>query len=327
MKKIVTTENLNIYDSKIIASYFLGKKCCVFDIETTGLNFNWDKIVLTAVLTIENDKALVTQFLAEEPKEEAKIIEETLNYLNDRKVDFLMTYNGDGFDIPFFNIKMKKYFKTTSLEYYNMDLYKIFRNHSTLKSLTGSLSQKSMEAFMGIDKDRYDTIDGGKSAELYKTYVKTKDKKTEDLILTHNREDVIQLYKLLPLIKFCDFHNAMYDNGFPFMNLYVKPRLIKGYLKISGKQYHSPLSIDTFGNFSYNYEAHFDETEGIFEILIPTFQEKNGKYLDAGFIENNSGELPLINGYLIVEEEELKKHREINLFSMLVIEKILSDYS
>ena len=326
MKKIVTKNNLNILDSKITRIYLKDKVCGVFDIETTGLNFKWDKIILTAILTIEKDVATVTQFLAEDPSEESAVVKATLDYIKESNIDYLLTYNGDGFDIPFIRIKLKKYFDNETFPYYDLDLYKIFKSHSKLKALSGSLSQKSMENFMGIGSDRYDTIDGGKSVELYKEFVVTKDENLKELILTHNREDVIQLYRLLDLLKHSDFHSAMYDYGFLYNGLYVKPRIVKGYLKITGKQFNKDISIDTFGSFSMNYQANFDATNGIFEILIPSFNESNGKYVDAHFLDNNENNLGLINGYLVIEEDKIKKHREINLFSMLLINKILSEY-
>jgi len=326
MKKIVNKSNLSVFDRKIVETYFKDKRCGVFDIETTGLNFNWDKIILTAILTIENSTATVTQFLAEDPSEEKNIIKATLDYIKSEHIDYLLTYNGASFDIPFFKIKLKKHFEDTFFPYYNLDLYKIFRNHSNLKKLSTSLSQKSMENFMGIGSDRDDIIDGGKSVELYKEFVLTKDKGKEELILTHNREDVFQLYRLLNLLKYCNFHSAMYEYGFLHSSLVVKPKLIKGYLKIVGKQYRYPISIDTFGSFSTNYQANFDSNDRNFEILLPSFEEANGKYVDAHFIKDEKNQLGLINGYLVIEENKIKKHREINIFSMLIINKILSDY-
>ncbi|NLY81950.1 MAG: hypothetical protein GX078_04100 [Clostridiales bacterium] len=331
MKKIITKHNMPIYSSKIFDTYFGNRKCGVFDIETTGLSFTNDKIILTALLTVNDNIATVTQFLATSLNEESAVVKATLDYINEEGIDYLLTYNGASFDMPFLAVKATKYQIGKYIDCYILDLYRVFRNHSDLSNQMSSLSQKSMEKYLGIADDRFDTIDGKKSVELFKEYLITKEDALEKTILTHNREDVIQLYRLLEIIKYTDFHGAMYKYGFPYLAqdtcLSVTLKLSNGYLTISGNQISGLLSIDTFGDFNNNYEAVFDINNKKFQIKVPAFKEANGIYIDASFLNDSSMDLELINGYLILEEDKIKKHREINIFSMHLIDIIILSYS
>lgn len=331
MKKIITKHNIDNYRSKIFNTYFANSKCGVFDIETTGLSFTSDNIILTAILTINDDVATVTQFLATSLNEESAVVKATLDYINEENIDYLLTYNGASFDMPFLATKAKKYQIEPYINCYNLDLYRVFRSHSDLSNQTNSLSQKNMEKYLGISDDRYDTIDGKESTELFKEYLKTKEDVFEEPILTHNREDVMQLYRLLEMIKYTDFHKAMYKYGFPYLSentyLSVKVELSKGYLTISGKQLSGVLSINTFGDFNNNYEAVFDSIKKTFQIKVPAFKETTGIYIDANLLKDRIKDLELVNGYLIVEEDKIKKHREINIFSMHIIDNIILSYS
>ena len=86
---------------------FGGMKPCIFDIETTGFSKISDKVILTAMLVPCENGVSVTQFLAENHYEENRVIEATLQYIKDEDVDYLVTFNGIRFDIPFFNARAK----------------------------------------------------------------------------------------------------------------------------------------------------------------------------------------------------------------------------
>ena len=72
---------------------------CVFDIETTGLHYDRSKVILTAMLMPSEFGYTITQYLAENHYEENKVIDATLKFFEDNKIEYLVTFNGGGFDI------------------------------------------------------------------------------------------------------------------------------------------------------------------------------------------------------------------------------------
>lgn len=201
MKKFTRSYNTYIYSGQIFDLYHGGLKPCIFDIETTGLSAQrGNKIILTACLIPNSKGVTITQFLAENPYEEDRVIMATMNFLKDESVDYLITYNGASFDIPF----MKQRLATKNLPYvlnmYEFDLYNFIRSNTGLKSQIGSLSQKNVEQHFGISSNRKDVISGRESVKLFAEYAINQDSVIEKIILTHNREDVLQLCHLFNII-------------------------------------------------------------------------------------------------------------------------------
>ena len=201
MKKFTRSYNTYIYSGQIFDLYHGGLKPCIFDIETTGLSAHrGNKIILTACLIPDSKGVTITQFLAENPYEEDRVIMATMNFLKDESVDYLITYNGASFDIPF----MKQRLATKNLPYvlnmYEFDLYNFIRSNTGLKSQIGSLSQKNVERHFGISSNRKDVISGRESVKLFAEYAINQDSVIEKIILTHNREDVLQLCHLFNII-------------------------------------------------------------------------------------------------------------------------------
>jgi len=201
MKKFTRSYNTYIYSGQIFDLYHGGLKPCIFDIETTGLSAQrGNKIILTACLIPNSKGVTITQFLAENPYEEDRVIMATMDFLKDESIDYLITYNGASFDIPF----MKQRLETKNLPYvlnmYEFDLYNFIRSNTGLKSQIGSLSQKNVEQHFGISSNRKDVISGRESVKLFAEYAINQDSVIEKIILTHNREDVLQLCHLFNII-------------------------------------------------------------------------------------------------------------------------------
>ena len=201
MKKFTRSYNTYIYSGQIFDLYHGGLKPCIFDIETTGLSAQrGNKIILTACLIPNSTGVTITQFLAENPYEEDRVIMATMDFLKDESIDYLITYNGASFDIPF----MKQRLATKNLPYvlnmYEFDLYNFIRSNTGLKSQIGSLSQKNVEQHFGISSNRKDVISGRESVKLFAEYAINQDSVIEKIILTHNREDVLQLCHLFNII-------------------------------------------------------------------------------------------------------------------------------
>lgn len=290
MKKFTRSYNTYIYSGQIFDLYHGGLKPCIFDIETTGLSAQrGNKIILTACLIPNSTGVTITQFLAENPYEEDRVIMATMDFLKDESIDYLITYNGASFDIPF----MKQRLATKNLPYvlnmYEFDLYNFIRSNTGLKSQIGSLSQKNVEQHFGISSNRKDVISGRESVKLFAEYAINQDSVIEKIILTHNREDVLQLCHLFNIIGRNNFGAVLGegDNGCYGFNgagihdvnmapivsnhrldaalaqtgaglpsaggeLTARPRLAAGCLTVAGRQLRAPHKLADNTDFAIN---------------------------------------------------------------------------
>ena len=312
MKKLTRSYNTNIYSGQIFDLYHGGLKPCIFDIETTGLSAQrGNKIILTACLIPNSTGVTITQFLAENPYEEDRVIMATMDFLKDESIDYLITYNGASFDIPF----MKQRLATKNLPYvlnmYEFDLYNFIRSNTGLKSQIGSLSQKNVEQHFGISSNRKDVISGRESVKLFAEYAINQDSVIEKIILTHNREDVLQLCHLFNIIGRNNFGAVLGegDNGCGGFNgagihdvnmapivsnhrldaalaqtgaglpsaggeLTARPRLAAGCLTVAGRQLRAPHKLSDNTDFAINANF-FPETASS---ISAEFMKENCSY-------------------------------------------------
>lgn len=124
----------------------------------------------------------------------------TMEFLCEEGVDYLITYNGSAFDIPFVKQRLELLHLPYILNMYEYDLYNFIRSNTNLKSEIGSISQKNVEAYFGIGTNRKDVISGRESVKLFSEYAVNQDSVIEKIILTHNREDVLQLNHLVNIV-------------------------------------------------------------------------------------------------------------------------------
>ncbi len=199
--------------------YLGGCRLCVYDIETTGLFPRNDMIMLTGLLTIENGRARAVQYFAETLSDEKAVLEATLSVL--AKADVVLTYNGRSFDVPFTETRAAKYGLRCDIPF-DLDLFTILSGYSEIRKFTGSLSQKSIERFMGMAPGRDDMIDGRESIRLYEQYLSSPSYALEKTIMLHNHDDICQLYRILPVVRQTDLHRAMSKMGFPAGNYIIK---------------------------------------------------------------------------------------------------------
>ena len=290
MKKFTRSYNTYIYSGQIFDLYHGELKPCIFDIETTGLSAQrGNKIILTACLIPNSTGVTITQFLAENPYEEDRVIMATMNFLKDESVDYLITYNGASFDIPFMKQRLEMKNLPYILNMYEFDLYNFIRSNTGLKSQIGSLSQKNVERHFGISSNRKDVISGRESVKLFAEYAINQDSVIEKIILTHNREDVLQLCHLFNIIgrnnfgavlgegdNGCDGFNgagihdvnmapivsnhrldaalAQTGAGLPSAGgeLTARPRLAAGCLTVAGRQLRAPHKLSDNTDFAIN---------------------------------------------------------------------------
>lgn len=165
----------------------------IFDIETTGLNPKFYKVILIGILYNCQDKTVIKQFFAENEDEEKEVLAAFANDIKCFKRH--ITYNGLGFDIGFINYRLKKHnIDFTLNKEEDFDIFRFVKQFKDPLNLE-DCSLSTVERFFGIHRD--DIIDGGESVKLYKDFVKNKDQKIMDTILLHNYEDIYNLSKLV----------------------------------------------------------------------------------------------------------------------------------
>ena len=305
--------------------YFGGMKPCVLDIETTGLSGSRAKVILIGLLTCTDKGVRATQFLAENHYEECRVLDASMDFLRSEDIGYLITFNGQAFDVPFINARLEANFSGSPLCLYDFDLYRFLRTATDLKSRAGSLSQKSVENYYGILGDRGDTITGRESVIMFEEYALTGSSTLEKIILTHNREDVLHLHRLmyLTLSDTDDIHAALAKYGFPADKgrLSVRPHLMKQrqMLRITGSQNYDAVSCAYFPDTDCPVTAQFSAVSSSYEIDAPLGRLDDELYIDARSLGFELSDDPMcVNGYLIFDS------RTVNMISRLLAEKYAS---
>lgn len=186
---------------------FFPNNALFFDIETLGLTAKHYPIYLIGCLDIAEKKPKVTLFFANSTSEERDVLSSFLSYAKD--FNTLITFNGASFDIPYVYSRAKKYGMDFNINCYNhIDIYKAIRPYKSHLNLK-SLSQKSIEEFLGITRD--DKYDGGRLINVYREYEKSNDLKLKDLLILHNYDDVCGMTKILPMLSYSMLKGENYN--------------------------------------------------------------------------------------------------------------------
>ena len=172
----------------------------VFDIETTGLNSNYCKVILIGILFNQDNKTVIKQYFANTEDDEKELL---LSFINDIKnYKNHITFNGLTFDIPFLNTRLKKHNIDFSLSKNDdIDILKLIRPFKEKLSLS-DCKLKTIEKYLGIYRE--DTISGKESIDLYKEYSVSQDIDLKEKILLHNYEDIYYLgiiFKIKDILK------------------------------------------------------------------------------------------------------------------------------
>ena len=308
--------------------YFEGMKPCVLDIEATGLDRARCKVILIGLLVKTESGARITQFLAENHYEEPKVLDAAMEFLESEGVGCLITFNGYAYDIPFINARLDACMDGRRLHMYHFDLYRFLRKATDMRQRVSSMSQMSLEDYYGILSDRGDTITGKESVTLFDQYAISGNSTLEKIILTHNREDVLHLHRLmyLTLGDIPDFHAALAAYGFPAgdgrfsVRPCIKQKGRGSILRITGEQIRDPFSAAYFPDADCPLTVTFSASTSSFEIEAPICRYGDEYYMDVSFLPNAfAGDPDLIGSNLILTP------RTINLLSTLIVNNSCAD--
>lgn len=166
------------------------------DIETTGLSGEFGPLFLIGLLKVGENGINCTQLLARSPCEEASILLEMLSYVKDKSC--LMTFNGDGFDIPFIAKRMS-YCGITFPDVVSVDLLKPARRRFRDKLASCSLQSLERNILMLSDGNREEDIPGSAIPRVYWEYVNSGNTDLLHPIIKHNLMDLLSTARLWAL--------------------------------------------------------------------------------------------------------------------------------
>lgn len=321
----------DFYQSNILNFYFDDLSIGVIDIETTGLNPDRSHFILGGLVVpdIEGKKAI--QLFSESKEEEGLLLRSYLREL--KTLDVLISYNGDHFDLPFLNkrIKFNQIPREELPMFQSFDLYRVLDRYSTLRKLLPNLKQKTIETFLGLWSDRADEISGAESVELYHQFLRTGDPAIRDTILLHNKDDILQLSRLLKVFEKLNLHKIMFHTGFIVSHedrkIYIQKIILqKDSIFVSGV--HKNISMD-YRCYQASHEAVFSAKSYDFTLRIPWKSAKGHAYIDLEEFLYDCSELEkhagFQSGYLIIKEEEEINYAEVNHLVKLILKEILKE--
>ncbi len=179
------------------------EKALFIDIETTGLKKETTSLYLIGCGQYTDEGFLTTLFFADTHEEESEILTSFLEYMKD--FTHLLHFNGMKFDIPYLQYKIKQYGMTDPFsKVIQVDIYKLCKPLRYLL-FPESMRQKAIESFLGIDRE--DTYGGGELIEVYKDYEITGSDEDLKLLVTHNREDVLGMHLIMPILFYLDLQD------------------------------------------------------------------------------------------------------------------------
>jgi len=179
-----------------------------FDIETTGLSAARSDLYLIGYGTIiNNEQFRITLLFNDDGCSEPKILAAFREVLFHYK--YLVTYNGDTFDLPYIKEKCRQFRQEISFDSItSIDVYRKIRKYK--KSLQmDSMKQSALESAMGMKRDEFHS--GGLLIDAYYDYLNTKDTHLLDMLLSHNKDDIYGLFFVSGVLTLTSFFDGEFE--------------------------------------------------------------------------------------------------------------------
>lgn len=296
----IITKNLKSSYSlpKALNDFSTKNNFVIFDIETTGLSSNYNKVILIGILYFKNDNVVVEQFFAENSQDEKKLLSSFAKKL--KEFNTYITYNGHSFDIPFLNKRFKKNKINYEIDpHMNIDIYRIVRKYKERLGLS-NCKLKTVEKLLGITRD--DTISGKESVDLYKAFEQTKNNDLKNKILLHNYEDIVYLLPTSNILNYLSINQLFcflpyeitIDKGSSLKLRIQEYKIIKDFLEVKGSFLGSLQQDFISYNQSYSYAMLRENNE--FSLRLPVLNIKLPNNEACSYV--NIDEIDLINGSL-----------------------------
>lgn len=188
MKIYEYTENDIDIDFSVISSN--PEDILFFDIETTGLSPERSDLYLIGCGTYNGSAWKVTLIFNDDDRSEP----EMLTYFADLMAgyNYLVSYNGDTFDIPYMRTKFSQFDIGHDMDrLQSVDIFRVTRRYKKLLGLSGA-KQIDIENLIHFDRRAF--ISGGALISAYRSYIKHSEGVESDRLLTdmltHNHDDI-----------------------------------------------------------------------------------------------------------------------------------------
>lgn len=187
---------IDIFNIEKLPKNFDKDSSIFFDIETSGLSPKSSFVFLIGILFFKGSKLILRQYFAENADDEVNILK---NFIEDvSHFKNIYNYNGTSFDFPYVIERFKKHSIDFSFDSHNnIDIYKIllsYKDNINFKSYKLKNIEKSLNII------RADELSGIEVVEHYKNYCNCRNAMQRDKILLHNEEDIVNMYRILPII-------------------------------------------------------------------------------------------------------------------------------
>ena len=279
---------------EVIPEYNLRSICSLeemllFDIETTGLKKETTQLYLVGCAYYSEGIWYARQWLTENTSDELRVLEEFCEFASHYRT--LVHFNGDGFDIPYMQYKADYYM--TGFDFGRFNSFDILKNARRSKKVLSlqSMSQKSIEIFLGINRD--DQLNGGLLIPVYYDYEKSRSARLEQLLLLHNFDDIQGMLKILPILTYTD----VLGGGYEFISASeVRDTAILEY-KIT-----APVPVYCEKLVDANADILVCMDKDLLQINLKIYTE--------------TGRLPLANicDYYYLPEEDIVVHKDVGQF-------------
>jgi hypothetical protein len=307
-----TIEN-KIYSSLIPKA--IEDNCVFFDIETTGLSKLTSEIFMAGFLYKSGNNYILKQLFSTSSDSEGKLTDEMAKIIKDKK--YIITYNGNSFDIPFYIHRCKINKIDPELEKIVMlDFYQIISRYKSCLNYV-NYKLKTVEEKLGIS--RKDELSGKDLVKLNTSYrINPKDEYL-DIMMLHNYEDIYNLPFIMELINNFKGNNCLEIEHPEYNYLFFDKQVEKNnQLKIRVKTL--PLKDIDINVNSFCYKYYWNRQKGLLELEILTSKgiadEKNIKYVnlkDLGFIKADK--------YMVLSSDGAPLVENILLLIKLLLEK------
>ncbi len=272
----------NITDNPYLNEIY--REAVFIDIETTGLSRIYSDIISITFLLYINEKYKIYQIFCQHKVDQPDALKHLKDSIKSKK--YIVTYNGNSFDLPLLEEKAKQCNIALSFEsFIKIDLYNYMQRLRN-KINTLDLKLKTVEKYFCIVRN--DTLGGKDVVTLYDAYKLEPRKEFSYLILKHNYEDVYNLPFLMNNI-FNLYDLVIYLNNLiiPINNEDISIR--KNSLQC---KFNVLTAMDKdFINHTINYDMKLYVKAQILEIIIPLNTYKDEKIKDFYYLDNNEYEI------------------------------------
>lgn len=265
------------------------------DIETTGFTAKSSSLYLIGSAFFQEGSWHIRQWFAETPDEEPALLDDFFAFA--ASYTHLIHFNGNNFDLPYLLQKCEQHHKTHTFEKHEgIDLYKRLSPYKAFLHVP-NCKQKTLETLLGIQRE--DRYHGGELIEVYRNYVQSPADEIKTLLLVHNRDDILGMLQLLPLLAVYDLFNG---------EIRAKKVQAQHYIDYHGQNKQEllmklalvtplPFPLSDFSNGCY-----FSGEKDIGILKVPLYEEEM-KYFYANYKD-----------YYYLPEEDIALHKSVSGF-------------